>query len=186
MAHEDLIQLFVVPLNQASIRYVITGAMAAIVYGAPRLTDDIDLVVELGEQDAGELARMYPEPDYYAPGKEVVLVEMRRATRGHFNVIHVPSGLKADFYLVGRDPLHRWAIERKREIRVGDQICWVAPPEYVILRKLQFYQEGGAEKHLEDIRRMLDISGDSLDMRWLESKAGQLGVGEVWLQTRSR
>jgi len=30
---------------------------------------------------------------------------------------------------------------------------YAAPPEYVILRKLQYFREGGSEKHLLDIKK---------------------------------
>jgi len=39
----------------------------------------------------------------------------------------------------------------------------LAPPEYVIVRKLEYYREGGSEKHLRDIRAMLAVSGELLD-----------------------
>ena len=35
-----------------------------------------------------------------------------------------------------------------------------APPEYVIIRKLQFYREGGSPKYLRDISRMLISLGE--------------------------
>lgn len=40
---------------------------------------------------------------------------------------------------------------------------WLAPPEYVIVRKLEYCREGHSEKHVHDIRGMLDTLGDSLD-----------------------
>ena len=42
----NLFHIFINPLNHLDIRYVVTGAVAAIIYGEPRLTHDIDLVVE--------------------------------------------------------------------------------------------------------------------------------------------
>lgn len=57
---------------------------------------------------------------------------------------------------------------------------WVAPPEYVILRKLEFFREGGSEKHLRDIRAMLRISGELLDARWLDGWLHQLGLLREW------
>ena len=47
------------------------------------------------------------------------VLEARRESRGHFNVIHVPSGLMADVYPASRDPLHAWAITRT--LRVPDR-----------------------------------------------------------------
>jgi hypothetical protein len=44
---------------------------------------------------------------------------------------------------------------------------WLAPPEYVIVRKLEYYREGRAEKHVTDIRGMLEASDDLIDRRTL-------------------
>jgi len=186
MAAEDLIHLFIVPLNKMSINYMITGAVAASVYGVPRLTEDIDLVVELKASDTDKLAGAYPQPDYYLPPKEVIVNEISRKTRGYFNIIHISSGLKADLYLLGRDPLHQWGMAQGREIQYGDITCRIAPPEYVILRKLQFYQEGKSEKHLEDVRSMLDISGHDIDNNWLKQKVKEFGLVAAWKEVHNR
>ena len=61
---------------------------------------------------------------------------------------------------MGEDQLHRWAMsERKRFDMSGDAI-WLAPPEYVIVRKLEYYKDGGSDKHLRDINIMMEVSSD--------------------------
>jgi hypothetical protein len=45
MPEPDLIELFVRPLNDLGIRYLVSGSVAAMLYGEPRVTHDIDLVV---------------------------------------------------------------------------------------------------------------------------------------------
>jgi hypothetical protein len=56
----------------------------------------------------------------------------------------------------------------------------VAPPEYVIVRKLEFYREGGSEKHLRDIRSMLETSPDAIDHAELERMIAERGLQEAW------
>ena len=106
--------------------------------------------------------------------------EAARSEKGHFNLIHHDTGFKADVYLAGNDPLHAWAFTRRREIKIDDDSIWIAPPEYVILRKLQFYQEGRSEKHLRDIDAMIERSADDMDEPLLMNKISELGLGEVW------
>ncbi len=48
----SLVKLFVVPLNRAGIDYMVTGGLAAVVYGHPRLTLDVDLVLRLAPREA--------------------------------------------------------------------------------------------------------------------------------------
>jgi hypothetical protein len=151
------------------------------VYGEPRLTNDIDLIVELDFRRADALAEAFPFEDFYCPPVEVIKLEARRSRRGHFNLIHHESGYKADVYMCGTDPLQTWGMERRRRVVVdGERSLWIAPPEYVIVRKLEYYREGGSEKHVQDIRGMLDVSGDALDRSALSEWVATLGVQAEW------
>jgi hypothetical protein len=58
----------------------------------------------------------------------------------------------------------------------------VAPPEYVIVRKLEYFREGGSEKHLRDIRSMLNVSGDQIDRSILDDWIARQGEVTQWKQ----
>jgi hypothetical protein len=161
---------------------MISGSVAAMLFGEPRMTHDVDLVVFLDDAAITRLPTAFAAPDFYLPPQDVITVEARREHRGHFNVIHVPSGLKADFYLANRDPLHHWAIERARTFSFGAGTITVAPPEYVILRKLEYHREGGSEKHLRDIRSMLELAADQLDRVALLDWIQRLGLSREWMK----
>ena len=180
MPEADLIELFVGPLERLGIRYLVTGSVAATLYGEPRLTHDIDLITILAPGDAQRLAQGFPEASFYVPPAEVIAVEVGREQRGHFNVIHFESGLKADFYLSGRDEVHDWAFRHAREYSIGGLRVRLAPPEYVIVRKLEFYREAGSEKHLRDIRSILAVSGDQLDRGVLADWIRRRGLEAQW------
>lgn len=64
MPEPDLIELFVQPLNQTGIRYLISGSVAAMLYGEPRVTHDIDFVVFLRSEDADRLAAIFAPPQF--------------------------------------------------------------------------------------------------------------------------
>ena len=100
---DNLFLLFVQPLEAERIRYAVTGSVAGSAYGEPRMTNDIDIVVDISPDDVDRVARAFPISAFYFPPVEVVVVELRRAQRGHFNVIHHDTGFKADFYPKGRD-----------------------------------------------------------------------------------
>ena len=184
MQEPDLIQVFLGPLNRLGVPYVVTGAVASIIYGEPRLTHDIDLVVELKRADAGKLREAFPAADFYCPPPEVLSIEIDRPRRGHFNLIHHESGFKADVYVAGEDELHRWALSRKRRIEFEGESIWVAPPEYVILRKLDYYREGRSEKHLRDIAGILEMSGDQVDLKQLEQMVTEWRLESEWLEAQ--
>jgi hypothetical protein len=61
---------------------------------------------------------------------------------------------------------------------------YFAPPEYVILWKLEFFREGGGEKHLRDIRGMLLVSGETIDRDLLDRACAELGLSPQWQAAR--
>ncbi len=176
----DLIALFVVPLNQLGIDYFITGAVAAVVYGEPRLTRDLDVVLALRPGDAVRLGGAFPESAFYVPPLEVIEEEARRPRGGHFNIIHHGTTLRADCYAAGDDPLHAWALSHRRASRVGGVDVWIAPLEYVVVRKLEWHRDSGSSKHLEDVRAMVRVSGDHMDRGELNGWITRLGLEGQW------
>jgi hypothetical protein len=93
--------IFLSRLNKIGLPYVITGAVASIVYGEPRLTNDLDLVVMLRDKNVEKFVRAFPAGEFYCPPVEVLTIEIRRPQGGHFNLIHHDTGTKADIYLAG-------------------------------------------------------------------------------------
>jgi len=173
--------IFVRKLNELGIRYMVSGSVAATFYGEPRMTNDVDIVVFLQRSDIPRLELAFPEEEFYRPPAEVMELELARAQRGHFNLIHHATGLKADIYLCG-DPLHRWGISRVQTVDLGEDRITLAPPEYVILRKLQFFKEGGAAKHLRDVSRMLAATGESWEAGLLATMLRDYHLEQEWQQ----
>ena len=160
MLEPNLFKVFTSRLDATGITYMTTGSVAGIIYGQPRVTHDIDLVVELHLEQLPHLLAEFPPEEFYCPPEEVIRIEIARENRGHFNIIHHDTGFKADIYPIGSEYLHKWAIANRRKVVLSGDVVWLAPPEYVIVRKLQYYREGKSPKHLSDIRNILEISPD--------------------------
>ena len=169
---------FLEPLERLALPYCITGSVAASVYGEPRLTADIDVVLLLSLQDVPALRSAFSDADYYVPPEETMNEAVAKGARGMFNLIHHKSQFKADIYIAAGDPLHVWALEHRRRIDLGGSGAWIAPPEYVVLRKLEFLREGGSDKHARDIRFML--AATPVDRAFIEQEVSRLGVREQW------
>lgn len=112
---------------------MVSGSIAAILYGEPRLTHDVDFVVFLTTDDIRGLQEVFVSADYHVPPMDVIATEIAREQRGHFNIIHYDTGFKADFYTSGCDELHSWAFRRVRRMEYRGEPIIVAPPEYVII-----------------------------------------------------
>jgi len=180
----ELLDAFVRPLQHTRIRYLVTGSVASMAYGEPRLTNDIDLILDLRDPDVETILMAFPEADYYLPPSEVIRNERVRPQRGHFNIIHQESMLKADVYLMGADPLHRWAFEHARPLEIDGRPVNFAPPEYVIIRKLEFFREGGSAKHLRDIAAMFAESRAEIDEGFLNREIAERGLANAWERAR--
>ena len=182
MPEPELSLLFIRPLNQIGVRYLVSGSVAAILYGEPRLTHAVDFVVFLRPEDVSRLRDAFPNNEFYVPPPEVIHAELAREQRGHFNVIHIDTGFKADFYPAGHDEFHAWALRNMRRMDYRGEAVAVAPPEYVIVRKLEYFREGGSEKHLRDIRSMLTISAEQINKGELQEWVCKQAVEAQWRQ----
>ena len=185
MPEAELAFLFIRPLREIRARFIVTGSIAAIVYGEPRLTHDLDLLIFLTREQIDRLPEIFPSEQFYCPPPEVILFEAGREHRGHLNLIHIQTGFKADLYFEGNDPLHHWAFAKALTLRFMGEEVRVAPPEYVILRKLEFFREGGSEKHLRDIRMMLKNSGERMNLQKLSELVAERGLQPVWERAQS-
>lgn len=181
----ELIDTFIRPLSGHGLRYMVTGSVASMVYGEPRLTNDIDVVLEITTGDIPKLIGAFPESAYYLPSSEVIETELLRGSRGHLNIISQLNLLKADIYLVGMDPVQRWGMDHARTLPVDDLEVSFAPPEYVIVRKLEYYREGRSEKHLRDIASMLTESLAEIDFEILCQHVARLGLKPEWEKARA-
>lgn len=177
-------RIFTRKLEELGLRYAVTGSLAAIYYGEPRMTNDVDIVLLMTRNDAGRVENAFPPDEFYCPPREVIEMECSRDQRGHFNLIHHETGFKADVYLVGRDELHVWALKNATIAEIDGDTIRFAPPEYVIVRKLEFFREGGSDKHLRDIGRMLESLGDDWPRATLEAMIRERGLGAEWTRVR--
>jgi len=136
MQQDNLFSIFTNPLSSSGLKYFIGGSVASIVYGEPRLTHDIDLILFLKKDDIKVLLNLFPEDDFYLPPVEVIENELSLGERGHINIIHHSTGFKADIYFVSNDPLQLWALQNITEIEFMNSILSIAPIEYIIIKKL--------------------------------------------------
>jgi hypothetical protein len=180
MQELNLFRIYTDILNQNNFKYFITGSVASIVYGDPRLTNDIDLVIFLIKNDIDKFIHAFSSEYFYCPPSEVIKSELEQKTGGHFNLIHHESGFKAVIYLAGSDELQIWAIRNAKQIEFEDSIIFIAPPEYVIINKLEFYSEGKSQKHLTDVKGILNNSSELIDFDFLNALIKEKSLIEYW------
>ncbi len=180
MQELDLYKLFIKPIDLNKIPYAVTGSVAAIIYGEPRMTHDIDIVIELNISNAEVLFNTFPSDEFYCPPIEILKTEILKTNRGHCNIIHLETGFKADIYFIGKDEFLKWAINNAKLIDYDNIKLAVAPPEYVIIKKLEFFREGNSPKHINDIKAIILNSKEIINFQILEKYISDFKFENEW------
>jgi hypothetical protein len=178
MEQSDLLRFVVEAVERLGLQYFVTGSTVTIFYGEPRFTNDIDIVVQLTAGSVRDFCQQFPEADFYV-SEEAALDAVRR--RSQFNIIHPRSGLKVDVIVPASNEFNRSRFERARRVHAGED--WDASfssPEDVIIKKMEYFREGGSEKHLRDIAGVLKTTGDSIDRAYIKQWVSTLQLTEIW------
>jgi len=175
MEIEDLLTQISAILDKLNIPYAITGGMAVSVWGRPRFTADIDIVVELMPKNINSLAKELLEIDKDVYVSEEAMQEALER-KGEFNFIHPQSQLKVDFWIV-KNNFNKQEIKRAIPKKIeGHKINFVSP-EDLILSKLLWYQQSESTRQLEDIESVLKIS--KIDMNYIKKTAEKQETLEI-------
>lgn len=168
----EVLQDAVGRLERAGIPYMLTGSIALSVYAQPRMTRDIDLVVELGSGDAQRVTELFL-PDYYVSADDA-----RRAlsARGMFNLLHLEKMVKLDLIVRKDEVYRRHEFGRRVRHRLGEFDAWIVSKEDLILSKLVWAKPSASEFQLRDVRSLLATGADTAYLRrW----ASELSIAEL-------
>jgi len=174
-AQEKLLKEITCFLREQNIPYMITGAWSVIFWGGPRASHDIDFVVELSKKDIKKTEKAFKIlPDEFLI--QTGVVEEAVTTSGFFNVLHLPTMLKMDFWLLEKNAFDKSRFLRRRKEIILDQEMFVASPEDTIIQKLRWYKEGKIEKHLVDAAFVYNIQKKNLNTEYLDKWIEKLGL----------
>lgn len=175
----DLLKLVAARLEAAGVRYMVSGSTAMNFYAEPRMTRDIDIVVELEAGDAGKLVSLLGS-EFYVDEDTVRDAITRRSM---FNAIHMEQALKIDFIVRKDEPFRLEELSRRRLVSLGGVDVWSASPEDLILSKLVWARESESEFQLRDVRNLL--ASATLDCQYLDRWAASLSVADLLAKARS-
>lgn len=162
-----------------SVRWAIGGSVASAAHGEPRSTNDVDVIALLTEASARKLVELLGA-DFYADADTAADATRRRSS---FNVIENRSFIKFDVFVPAPGPLGAGQLDRLQmlEIVPGLGALPILGPEDVVLQKLRWYSLGGGEsdRQWRDIVSVLRITGDAMDVKYLEAVATGAGLAEL-------
>lgn len=171
----ELLSDLAAALDALNTRWYVFGAQAAIVWGRPRLTADVDVTIDAAGRPtavildalsrSGFTLRVEGTPEFIAVTRVVPLD-------------HPRSGLALDLVLAGPG-LEDAFLDRAIRVDVGGLAVPFISPEDLVVTKIL----AGREKDLEDVRGVLDERGGSLDLgrirTTLQMMEGALGLSDL-------
>jgi len=176
----EILPLVTATLDRLGIPWVVGGSIASSLHGEPRLTNDADLVVEIGLEGVRALTTALAGSFYV--NEEAAEEAVRR--RSSFNVIHTESLVKIDLFILRDDPLDREQMRTRQRHVVDEQTggaMYITSAEVVVLRKLDWFRRGGeiSDRQLLDAVAIIKVQGDRLDMSYLGDWADRLGLQQL-------
>jgi hypothetical protein len=178
VAQQDLLKKVVDVLDAVGIEYMVTGSIASSLQGEPRLTHDLDFLLEIAAEQVPLIVAAFPPPEFYI--SEDAAAEAVR-TQGMFNVLHTVEGDKVDFWILTSDPFDQSRFGRRYVEQVFGVNLKVSRPEDTILMKLRWARmSGGSEKQFLDALHVYEVQAGALDLDYIEGWAETLGVTEDW------
>lgn len=162
-------------LDENGIPYMLSGSVAGNFYGYPRMTRDIDIVIEIGEERAAQLVELFKD-DFYIDA-DMVYEAIR--DEGMFNIIHLKDIIKIDFIVRKSTPYRILEFHRRICRQIGDFRFWIVSPEDLILSKLLWARDSHSEMQLRDAANIIQSIGGKIDQEYLKRWATELGVADL-------
>jgi hypothetical protein len=174
---EDIFRRVIGALEQAGVPYMLTGSFASSYHGAPRATQDIDIVIAATPEQLRRLVALFPKQEYYV--NEGAALEAYR-TEGQFNVIDLSTGWKVDLIIRKSRPFSQEEFGRRYVVNLGGMPIAVATAEDVLIAKLEWAKLGNSQRQVEDAASILSIRSGELDREYLIQWVRQLQLDEQW------
>lgn len=148
---------FVRKADELGLGYMITGSYAMSAYGEIRMTRDIDIVIQLGEEKLAKFVEVF-EGDYYL-SKDSVLRAIR--SRSMFNIINQAHVGKIDCIIQKDTAFARESFGRRFKVSVADIEFWTTTKEDLVLAKLLWAKDTLSEMQIRDVANLTESEYDS-------------------------
>lgn len=173
----ELLRRVSAALDANEIPYMLTGSVASSMYGIPRATNDIDIVIAPTRQQLLTVVTLFQRTGLTVT-PEAAVAAFRNKTQ--FNVIDFPQGLKVDLIVRKDRDFSLTEFDRRKTHEVQGMTLTIATPEDVLLAKLEWARIGGSERQLIDAAGILKVQGDRLDRSYIQRWVEQLDLGPQW------
>ncbi len=166
--------------RKLGVGHYVGGSVASTFHGAIRSTLDVDVVCDLRTDQVDAFLSAFDD-DFYVSGSAVRDAVNRRSS---FNLIHLPTSFKVDVFVSRGRPFDREAMKRATPCILREEDRFTAPiasAEDSIVFKLEWYRPGDevSERQWDDVSRLVQLLGDSLDIPHMHRMAESIGVDDL-------
>lgn len=182
MSAGELLGRIVPLLEQAGLEFMIAGSFASTYHGEPRTTHDIDIVIDGSLSGVEAFVSSLDADTTYC---DIDVARDAFARRGQFNLVDMPSGWKIDFILRKDRPFSIEEFGRRKPAKLLGCDVFVATAEDTIIAKLDWARDSSSERQLRDVASILAVSGDAVDLDYVERWIGELGLNELWARAKN-
>ncbi len=172
----QILKLVITKLEQLDISYMLSGSVASSFYGQPRMTRDIDIVIELAFEHVSRLLEVFAG-EFYIDDEDITDAVRRQ---GMFNIVHYQAVVKIDFIVRKDSPYRKLEFARRIKKSIADFTLWVVSPEDLLISKLFWAKDSKSELQLRDVDSILQHQGDNLDFPYINYWVRELGIDYLW------
>ncbi len=183
MLQQKLLKKVVELLEENNIEYMVTGSIASSMQGEPRLTHDIDIVINISQISIPLFLNAFTIPDYYI--SEDAIIDAIKY-KSMFNVLNNIDGDKVDFWILTNEDFDISRFARKQKIKMHSFCMNISNPEDTILSKLKWANlAGGSEKQFNDVLSVYELQFGVLNFNYIEKWVKILKVDELWQRIKN-
>jgi len=166
----ELLQSIVQALDVKEIPYMLSGSLAQNVYSIPRMTLDIDIVIELEQKKLEDFISIFNKGFYL----DVHTIRNETKKRGMFNIIDHKTGFKIDFFIRKNTEYRKLEFSKRARKEIAGFEAWVVSPEDLIISKIEWIQQLQSDKQRGDIVNLLAIQ--NIDKEYILHWCNTLGL----------
>jgi hypothetical protein len=181
MSVSEVFQRITSALGEAGIVYMLAGSFASAYYGAPRTTQDIDLVIAATAEQLRTFVQLLSKDEYYVD-LDAALEACKQQSL--FNVVDMATGWKIDLIIRKSRPFSEEEFRRRKLVDLQGSPLFVASAEDVVVSKLEWAKLAQSQRHIEDVAGILRMRWDSLDRVYLEKWILELRIEAEWNDAR--
>lgn len=174
-----LLKLVCQRLHELNMDYMLTGSLAANLYAVPRMTRDIDIVLEMNHFDINKFCSKFQD-DFYLVKTSIIDAIDRESM---FNIIYNRSVMKVDFIIRKNQSYRNAEFQRRNQVSLDEMEISIVSPEDLIISKLFWAKDSLSNLQIRDVKNLLS-SILNLDYKYLNHWVEKLGLQEIYEKAR--